>query len=112
MRIRAVRSESRSAASRQAHGPSTSSSAIATALDSKAASRPFEVAFWSTNTITPTAASERPTTSGAPLRPRASRIPAPQSAAGQISESENPKPRSAIAPASARATIAEQPPAG
>ena len=54
--------------------------------------------------ITPTATSERPTTTGAPLRPRASRIPAPQSAAGQISESENPKPRSAIAPAIARAT--------
>jgi hypothetical protein len=38
------------------------------------------------------------------VRPRASKIPAPQSAAGQISASENPKPRSAIAPAIASAT--------
>ena len=53
-----MRSESRSAARRQAHGARTRSSAIATALDSNAASRPSEVAFWSTNTITPTAASE------------------------------------------------------
>ena len=66
---------SRSAASRQAQGPSTSSSAIATALDSKAASRPSAVAFWSTKTTTPTATSDRPATTAAPLRPLASRIP-------------------------------------
>ena len=55
-----MRSASRSAASRQAHGPSTSRSAIATALDWKAASRPSDVAFWSTKTITPTATSDKP----------------------------------------------------
>ena len=37
--------------------------------------------------------------------------PPPQSAAGQISESENPKPRSASAPAIASSHEAEQPPA-
>ena len=103
-RIRATRSELRSAASLQAQGPRTSRSVIATALDWKAASRPSDVAFWSTKRITPTATSERPATTEAPCRPRASRIPAPQSAAGQISESEKPKPRSAIAPATASAT--------
>jgi hypothetical protein len=54
--------------------------------------------------ITAIAINERPATTGAPVRPRASRIPAPHSAAGQISESEKPKPRSAIAPATASAT--------
>ena len=103
-RMRAVRSASRSAASRQAQGASTSTSAIATALDLKAASRPDSVAFRSTKTITAIAISERPATRGTPVRPRARTIPAPHRTAGQIKESEKPKPRSAIAPATASAT--------
>ena len=103
-RIRVIRSAFRSAASLQAQGPRSSRRAIATALDWKAASRPSPVAFWSTKTTTPTATSDSPATTAAPLRPLASRIPAPQSAAGQISESEKPKPRRAIAPASPSVT--------
>ena len=106
-----MRSASRSAASRQAHGPSTSRSAIATVLDSKAVPRPFDVAFWSTNDDHSDGDERETDHDRAPLRPRASRIPAPHERGRPDQRVGEPEAAERDRARDRESRVAEQPPA-